>query len=92
MKISDDFVERNIRGELILVPISGDENSLDSLFTFNETATTIWENLKLGKNELEIVNVLENIYNVSPETANSDISILINELSEIGAILPENSN
>ncbi|MDF1519280.1 MAG: PqqD family protein [Brevefilum sp.] len=81
-----NIVSRNIAGEMILVPIRSNVSDMAFVYTLNETGAMIWENLN-GKNSLnEIIQLMVEAYQVSPEEAQQDISDLINNLQDIDAL------
>ena len=54
-KPSEDVVARDIQGELIIVPITSGIGDLeDEIFTLNETARVVWNNLD-GKRTLRVL-------------------------------------
>jgi hypothetical protein len=81
-----DVVLRRIGDEAILVPVRNRVGDLDSIFTLNETAITIWEALD-GRTALQ--NVIERIceeYEVDPGTAADDAREIVSRLAEVGLI------
>jgi hypothetical protein len=78
---SDDIVARDIEGELIIVPlVSGIGDMEDELYTMNETAKIIWDQLN-GKQSLkEIVRRLSPEYKSAGNEIEKDVIGLVNEL------------
>ncbi len=87
-KKSPQIVERKIRGEHLLVPLMGTADQLDSLYTLNPTAGFVWELAGQGLPLPDIARRLVDAFNVDFETAQQDITRIINELVAIHALEP----
>jgi len=85
-KRNERIVERNIRGERILVPVSGTAEALDSIYTLNGTAGEIWDLACKGKTPAEIAETLASTYSVEAAQAESDTAEILGQLLEIGAL------
>jgi hypothetical protein len=83
---SEDVVARSVRGERILVPISGKIEDLDSLYTLNETAAAIWDAAEDGSTLDEIVACVLETYEVSVDEARRDVRRVLTELVAAGAL------
>jgi len=79
-------VTRTIAGETLLIPVRGAVGDLASIFSFNATATTIWESLDQPKRFDEIVQVVEQEYNVTEVQATSDVQVFLEELRSAGLV------
>lgn len=79
-------VFRKVAEEFILVPIKKRADEVDSIYTMNEVGSRIWELIDGEKNLSEIIDIILNEFEVSPEVAEKDIIEFINELEHIGAI------
>lgn len=84
-----NFVVREIRHEKLLVPISGDLDSLDSLFTLNETASRIWDLASQGNSRESIAQMLQEEFEVRTQEALADVDSVLQDLQQIQALLPE---
>ncbi len=58
------------------------------LYTFNETASFIFQKLKLGWELAEIEAAMVKRYGISPEKARADLSALLGDLSAKKIVLP----
>lgn len=87
-KKMDLMVEREIRGEHILVPIMRNMETLDSIYTLNETAGYIWQKAVSGMSEDRIVVLLAEEFEVDPAAAQADTRRILNDLIEIKALQP----
>ena len=72
MKISKDFILREIADEYILVPTGKTALSFNGLVTINETGAIIWNMLLEEKNMDDIVNKIVDEYEVEKEVALKD--------------------
>ncbi len=81
--ISEEIVDREIEGEIIIVPlISGIGDLEDDIFTLNQTARSIWNKLDGIKKIKEIIEEVSFEYEVAYNELNEDIIGLIDELSK----------
>ena len=85
----EEVVSREIAGETILVPVRGKLADMQKIFSLNQTAEYIWQNLS-GKKKLN--DILEGVlsqFDVSKKEVEKDILEFITEL--INANLIEES-
>lgn len=88
MKIKSGFVKRNIAGSEIVVPVGKTAMQFNGMITLNESGAFFWDCLKEETTKEKVVeNVLE-IYEVSREKAEEDVSSFIDMLRE-NALLDE---
>lgn len=80
MKISKDFILREIADEYILVPTGKTALSFNGLVTINETGALIWKTLLEEKTMEDIVNKIVEEYEVEKEEAYKDASEFIEYL------------
>lgn len=85
---SEDIVAREIKGELIIIPlVAGIGDLEDELFTLNDTAKAIWKQLD-GKHTLaEITANLANTYGGDPALIKKDVLGLVTELLRLGMVV-----
>lgn len=83
---SKNLVERNIRGQRILVPLKTGPARLDALYTLNETASLIWDAIQTETPEASLVALMLETYAVAEEIAKRDVESIVNELNSIGAV------
>lgn len=77
---------REVAGEQILVPVRKQAAEMAALYVLNETSAFVW-NLLDGKHSLaEIRDRLVAEYEVTPETAESDLFELIERLKGLGVV------
>lgn len=81
-----DLVERNIRGQLILVPLKTAPARLDALYTLNKTAGLLWNEIHVETAEETLVARLLAEYEVDETIARNDVEQILNGLASIGAV------
>lgn len=80
------MVARKIMDEVILVPIQKNVANMQSIFSLNPMGAKVWELIDGKNTEENIAKVLSEEHEVSPALVRKDLSILISQLKEIGAI------
>ena len=86
-KKSDSIVSRKIADEFILVPIRQNVGDLESIYTLNEVGARIWELID-GKMEVrEIKEKIVGEFEVTPEKAEKDIILYLQQLEKAKAII-----
>ena len=81
MKISNEYIIRDIAGEYIIVPVGQVALDFQGLITVNEIGVYIWELLQ--KKEITFDNLLAailNEYDVSQTVAKQDLIYFLNQL------------
>ncbi len=80
MKISKEFILREIAGEYILVPVGKTALTFNGLVTVNEVGALIWGMLEKGSDVSTIVNGILDEYDVDEQTATADVLEFISYL------------
>ena len=79
-ELKSKFVVRAVGNELILVPLTGNVAQMNELFTMNETAKFIWENLEENTTVAKLEELMTEAFDVDTETAKKDIEAFIRKL------------
>ena len=80
-----DVVQREVAGEVFLVPIRGHLADLQELFVLNETGSWIWERLDASGCVFDdLVLGLVSEFDVDVDTARRDVEIFARQLVESG--------
>src|SRR2546428_12992221 len=80
------FVSRRIADEVTLVPISRKVGEIDCLYALNEVGARIWDLID-GQHPLkEVRDALVAEFDVREKEAEEDLTVLIEQLKETGAI------
>ena len=74
------FVTREVGDELIVVPLSANVAQMNELFTLNETAKVIWENLNEGTDMSALIQTITDTFDIDRHTAEKDIAVFLQTL------------
>lgn len=83
---NDRVVSRRIVDELILVPIRQSVAEMETLYTLNDVGARVYELIDGNRRISEIVGTIVAEFDVSPETAESDVREFIAQLLQIDGI------
>ena len=83
---SEDFVQRNVAGECLLVPIRRRLTDTNSIYVLNETGAEVWQRLDGTRSVRDIADDLHAAYEVATEQLEQDLKGLIDDLLSIEAI------
>ena len=81
-----NIVDRNIAGEVILVPIRNNVGDLESIYTLNETAARIWELLDGERTLSEVCDAIVAEFEVATAGAEADLLELVEQLQSVQAV------
>ena len=83
MKISQNFILREIAGEYVIVPTGEADYECQGLITVNETGAFLWEKLqKDEQTEESLVKVLCEEYETDQTQAEKDVAEFIQRLRQ----------
>jgi hypothetical protein len=80
------FVERDVAGECLLVPLRRGPADANSIYVLNETGAGFWRRLDGKRSFGDIVGDLLQEYDVEPERLRKDLAVLVEDLLSIKAI------
>jgi hypothetical protein len=75
-----NLVTRKIAGETVIVPVRAGVGDLNSIYTLNETGTSIWEMVEAGASVHQIADRLCREYEVDPAEAAKDTAEFLDSL------------
>ena len=78
--LKSKFVTRVVGNELIVVPLSANVAQMNELFTLNETAKVIWENLNEGADMSALIQTITDTFDIDRHTAEKDIAVFLQTL------------
>ena len=84
MKIKDGFVLRKLPGMNLVMPTGKNVKAFNGSLVLNDTGAFIFEKLQMGAAPEEIAQALTQEYDVSFDTASTDVQNTINSLIEAG--------
>ena len=82
-RIKSKFVTRAVGNELIIVPLSGNVAQMNELFTLNETAKLIWENLDENASLESMQTLLTESFEVDKTTALKDVESFLFRMEKL---------
>jgi Coenzyme PQQ synthesis protein D (PqqD) len=85
-KKSKDFVQREIAGEFILIPLKPQLNEAKSLYVLNETGAALWRRIDGQCSAQAIMDDFAQEFDVPGEQLEKDFHALIEDLLSIRAI------
>jgi hypothetical protein len=77
---------RRIADEVVIVPISRQAESLDSIYVLNEVAARTWELLEGASAVPELAAAICEEFEVEADEAEADLVGLLADLEQVGAI------
>ena len=87
MKISDQFVLRNICGDTLLVPLGEKSREYNGIFTVSETGAFILSRLLDDKDERETARLLAEEFEIDFDSAYEDTTAFIANMKEYGILI-----
>ena len=82
-QLKSKFVTREVGNELIVVPLSANVAQMNELFTLNETAKVIWENLNEGIDMPTLIQTITDTFDIDKYTAEKDIELYLRRLDSM---------
>lgn len=83
MQLNGKFVVRQVGTDIIAVPIGETALRFNGMILLNEVSKIIWECLERGTTPEDILKAVTDKFEVSEETAKSDISEFLQNLRKI---------
>ena len=87
MKISEDFVLRQVADTWVVLPLKTDTVDFNGMIRLNSSGAMLWKTLEQGATWEELVLALTVQYEVSQEEASQDVDEFIETLKKIGCLL-----
>jgi hypothetical protein len=86
MKISNEFVLREIEGDYIIVPTGKEALQFNGIITLNEVGVVIWELLQKETTCEEIVQTIMETYEVEEAEVQEDVQEFLEKLLAEGIL------
>lgn len=83
MKLKDGFLLRQVAGQTVVLPVSGDLD-LNMMITLNDTGAFLWEHLQNEIDEVALVAALLEEYDVDEATAKNSVAAFVKKLHDNG--------
>lgn len=87
MKISEDFVLRQVADTWVVLPLKTDTVDFNGMIRLNGSGAVLWKCLEQGATREELVQALTSQYEVSWEEAARDVDKFIETLNKVGCLL-----
>ena len=81
-----DYVQRDVAGECILVPIRRTLTEANSIYVLNETGAALWHRIDGQRTAQDIVTDFCNEYEVATDQLAKDFTALLDDLLSIQAV------
>ncbi|WPD23017.1 MAG: PqqD family protein [Candidatus Electrothrix scaldis] len=89
---ADNIVTRKVMDETLLVPISGEMASMDSLYSLNDTGAFLWQSFDGKRSLSDIGRKMAEQYDASIEVIEADLIEITAGLAEAGLLISEGEN
>ena len=87
MKLSNNYILREIAGEKVVVKQGTHGVDMTKIISFNESAAALWEEFCNKEFTIEdAAKFLVDRYGISQETATKDAGVWVSKLTDCGAI------
>lgn len=80
-RVKPNFVAREVGDELVIVPLSGNVAQMNELFTLNETAKFIWDNVTADKSVDDLADLMTNFFDIDKPTAVHDVEAFLERMN-----------
>lgn len=84
---NQDFVQREVAGEFLLIPLQRRLTDTNSLYVLNETAAALWRAFDGQRTLREIMDEFSLAYEVPRERLEQDVATLVDDLLSIHALI-----
>lgn len=91
MKISKEFVLKEIAGNYVVLPFGENAVSFKAMITLNYTGAFLWKQLEVEKNKDELLAAMLEEYDIDTKIAEQDMAEFIESL-KINGILENYEN
>lgn len=86
MKINDNFIVKNIAGEIVLIPTGNASQYFNGLISTNSVAGFIWEHMESCSSPEEMVQLVIKAYDVEEKRARKEVLSFLDTLKIAGMI------
>ena len=81
-----DYVQRDVAGECILVPIRRTLTEANSIYVLNDTGAALWNRIDGQRTAQDIMTDFCNEYEVATDQVAKDFTLLLDDLLSILAV------
>ena len=83
VRMKERFVTRKIGEEMVLVPLQSNVASMDEMFRMNSTACFIWDCMDEKTTREEVVQKVQDEFDVASDVAEKDLNAFLNVLESL---------
>lgn len=87
MRVSTDFILREVAGEWLLVPVGDAAVKLRGLIGLSESGYLIYTLLQKGADRQELLRAVLSEYKVDQATAEADVDAFLGQMRSLGILL-----
>ena len=88
MKLSENFVLKNIAGATVVMPVGDAVGKINGMIKLNPSAKVIWESLEANKDFNGILEEMKNNFtDVDEASLKEDINYFLNKLRELEILI-----
>ena len=89
MKVSNQFIMRTIADEHLLIPVGEAAISVKGLIALSESGALLYEKLKGGCSQEDLMAALMGEYEVSEDVAVQDVEAFLNQMRELNMLVED---
>lgn len=89
MRIKEGFVLREVAGQVMVIATGEASKDFHGMIRLNSTGKEIWQGLQEGLSEMEIIEKIQEKYQVEPEQAKADTQQFLAKMAEVGFLIDE---
>ncbi len=89
MKVSDEFILRNVAGDNLLIPTGSSALDVKGLILLSESGVLLYNKLKNGCTKEELVAALTAEYAVSEDEAARDTEAFLDQMRQLKMLVEE---
>ena len=89
MKVSDEFILRNVAGDNLLIPTGSSALDVKGLILLSESGVLLYNKLKNGCTKEELVAALTAEYAVSEDEATRDTEAFLDQMRQLKMLVEE---
>ena len=86
MKISENFVLRQVADTWVVLPVGQQSVDFNAMLTLNESGAILWRALEQGGDRDALADALLAEYEVDRNTALADVAEFLKKLNEVGIL------
>ena len=89
MRISDQYMLRQVADEYLVIPVGAAALKVKGLIGLSESGSLLYRRLQTGCSEQELVDALLAEYDIDPETARGDTAEFLDQMRRMGILIEE---